>query len=52
VTQCGLTDNGPLNPRAAAMPDIYCNCPSDCGWYEYSERFEGSREGSEDGDDY
>ena len=34
------------------MPDIYCNCPSDCGWYEYSEKFEGSREGSEDGDDY
>jgi hypothetical protein len=34
------------------MPDIHCNCPSDCGWYEYSEQFEGSREGSEDGDDY
>jgi hypothetical protein len=36
-------------PEAAAMPDIHCNCPSDCGWYEYSEKFEGSRE---DGDDY
>jgi hypothetical protein len=27
-------------------------CAADCDWYEYDPIYEGSREGSEDGDDY
>lgn len=33
-------------------PYPHCECPSDAEWYECDAADEGSREGSEDGDDY
>lgn len=36
-------------------PHILCNCAPDCDHHQYDvwgEHDEGSREGSEDGDDY